>query len=99
MGVLGWVGGFRGDNGHLDICQPLMKEFNLVENLKQSCLTGSLTGFNSTSVVVACVHRSVCVIMDQEGGIKRESERKEKKKRKKLDAIKSATVQAYFART
>lgn len=35
------------DSGLLDICQPLMKEFNLVENLKQPCLTGTLTGFNS----------------------------------------------------
>lgn len=33
--------------GHLDICQPLMKEFNLVENLKQPCLTGGLTDFSS----------------------------------------------------
>lgn len=46
--------------GHLDICQPLMKEFNLVENLKQPCLTGRLTGFNSLCAVGECV--SACVL-------------------------------------
>lgn len=53
-----WAGGWlsRGDTGHLDICQPLMKEFNLVENLKQPCLTGRLTAFNSQGA--ACVCRS-----------------------------------------
>lgn len=48
----------EGDTGHLDICQPLMKEFNLVENLKQPCLTGGLTEFSSLCRRVAAV--SMC---------------------------------------
>lgn len=43
------------ETGHLDICQPLMKEFNLVENLKQPCLTGGLTDFSSLCWHVAAV--------------------------------------------
>lgn len=48
----------EGDRGHLDICQPLMKEFNLVENLKQPCLTGALTDLSSPCWRAAAV--SMC---------------------------------------
>lgn len=53
----------RGDTGHLDICQPLMKEFNLVENLKQPCPTRVLIGVNSPHVGVV----SVCVCVSRMG--------------------------------
>lgn len=57
----------EGDTGHLDICQPLMKEFNLVENLKQPCLTGGLTDFSSLRwrvLSLACATAHVGVILE-----------------------------------
>lgn len=61
-----------------------MKEFNLVENLKQPCLTGRLTGFNSLCAVggvcvCVCVPQHVCYV-SMGGGMHHEMRGKLKKK-------------------
>lgn len=66
-----------------------MKEFNLVENLKQPCLTGRLTGFNLLCAVSVCVSQRVCYV-SMEGGVHHEGEIK-----KKCNAIKSDCAEAY----